>query len=853
MMKCKWVGLALAVGTGWVAAQQSGLFSVVKSEVLIGRQSDGVYVLPTGQLLRPWGEQAALRGRPVDMAFDASKNFLAILSSTGVSVREATSGVESGAVRVRSVSYAGIAFRPGTRELWASETTRNGPDAIVVLSVAESGKLGAPERINLEGHPVPTGIAFSPDGRTAYVALSRNNSLAVIDAEKRRMIRELAAGAAPFSVTVATKTERVFVTNRGGKRAGAGDTTAPSSGTPILTHPKTGAPVSGTVTVFDREGSRLKEIPVGMAPSGMALNPQQTLLAVANGHSDTVTFIDPVKLEAAGEVKIPVWPEEMLGSQPTNLVFSLDGKTVYVTCGGTNAVVVLTQAGKSWSVAGAVPTGWFPSAIALDKDGGLRVLNIKGTGNTSDGKGLFNSRQYEGSLLRLPPPQLPQLQAGLREVRAANQPKFSPAGGPSDLSALGIRHVFLIIKENRTYDQIFGDMPRGNGDPKLAIYGREVTPNHHALAEKYVLLDNFYASGAISFDGHHWLMQGFVSDYVERALNSAPRGYAWNMADALTVAPVGFFWQSAARPLDVKLYGALSLPLKWDPATQNAVDINEKELMPWTEYWNLYKSGKWRDAVGHRCGVPALAHLAVLRYPVSSMRIPDQIRAEAFLQDLAEREKSGNFPNLAVLTMTSDHTVGTSPGSPVPEAMVADNDLALGRIVEGISRSRFWANSLILVVEDDAQDGFDHVDGHRTVALAIGPNIRRSVVDSNYYDQTSMIRTIQDIFRIPPKTRYLKAARPMSSIFTTQRDLSPYKHIVPSMPLDKMNPPLKALSGKALWAAKQSAAMNWSHIDDVPSDLLNRILWGHARGYDTPYPRPPRSTGFARRKLGRGE
>jgi hypothetical protein len=368
-----------------------------------------------------------------------------------------------------------------------------------------------------------------------------------------------------------------------------------------------------------------------------------------------------------------------------------------------------------------------------------------------------------------------QLAAGMREVRAANEPKFELLRGVDNLSALGIRHVVLIVKENRTYDQVFGDMPQGNGEPKLAIYGRQVTPNHHLLAKKYVLLDNFHASGAISFEGHQWLMQGFVGDYVERALQSAPRGYAWNMS----------------------------------------------------------------DAVGHRCGVPALANLASNRYPVSSMRIPDQIRAGACLEELAGREKSGRMPNLSVLIMTSDHTMGASPGSPAPAAMVADNDLAPGRIVEGIARSRFWPNTLILVVEDDAQNGLDHVDGRRTVALAIGPRIRRAVVDSNNDNQTSMVRTIQDIFRIPPRTRFLKSARAMNSLFTTQADPTPYSHVVPKIALDTMNPPLKALSGRRLWAAQRSLAIDWNDVDDVPSDLLNSILWWEAKGYRAEYPKLP--------------
>ena len=465
-----------------------------------------------------------------------------------------------------------------------------------------------------------------------------------------------------------------------------------------------------------------------------------------------------------------------------------------------------------------------------------RVLNLKGVGNTADKKGTFNSRQYEGSLERIPALTPLQVAAGMREVKAAASPVFEPAGGVANLSSLGIQHVFLIVKENRTYDQVFGDIAKANGDPKLCMYGRDISPNHHALAERYVVLDNFYTGGAISFDGHEWLMQAFVSDYVERAFAASPRGYAWNMSDALIVPPTGFFWQSATRPLDVRIYGEFQLAARWDPATHRARDMNEAQTLSWTQYWQLYQQGKWEDAVGARSGVPALAPYCSVRYPFSSLSIPDQIRAEEFLRELAEREKSGRMPNISILTLNQDHTNGTRPTVPTPRAMVADNDLALGRVVEGISKSRFWPKSLILVVEDDAQDGVDHVDGHRTVAMAIGPFIRRNAVDSNNYNHTSMIRTIQDIFRIPPRTRFLKAARAMTSVFTAQADVTPYEHLTPKVALDEMNPPLRALSGRRLWAARQSMAMNFRDIDDAPQETLNRILWWDAKGYDTPYP-----------------
>jgi hypothetical protein len=404
----------------------------------------------------------------------------------------------------------------------------------------------------------------------------------------------------------------------------------------------------------------------------------------------------------------------------------------------------------------------------------------------------------------------------------------------ANLSSLGIQHVFLIIKENRTYDQVFGDLSQANGDPKLVMYGREATPNQHALVERYVLLDNFYASGAISFDGHQWLMQAFVSDYVERAFAASPRGYAWNMTDALTIAPTGFFWQGAPRPLDVRIFGQFASPALWDPVTQSAKDIDE-DAMSWTNSWRLYQEGKWRDVIYSRSGVPAMTKFMNLHYPVG-LNVPDQIRAEVFLEELAEREKSGVMPHISILTLPCDHTQGTKPGVPTPRAMAADNDLALGRIVEGISKSKFWPKSLILVVEDDAQNGVDHVDGHRTVALAIGPHVRRKAVDSNNYNHTSMIRTIQAIFEIPARTRYLKSARPMNSIFTAEADLTPYKCLPANFKLDELNPPLKALRGKQLQAARESLAMNWRDIDDVPADKLNRILWWDSKGYDKPYP-----------------
>ncbi len=684
---------ALLIGLAAIAviAKETVLFPVLKSTVFDGKQEGGFYLTSTNQLLRPWGEQMEIPGRPVDAAFDSQKRLLAVLNRNSVHLMDGSTGAELAKVGTRSTSYAGIVFRPGDREIWASEASRNGPDAIMVIALSDAGKPGKTRRVDFKGHPVPAGIAFSENGKTAYVALSRNNTLGIIDADSGALLKEIPVGVAPFGVAVGTKQGKVFVSNRGGRRALESDVTAPSSGTRVVTDPKTGSSSTGTLSVVDIETGAVREIAVGLAPSGVALSPDGRTLAVASSHSDLVSLIDTQTLQRK-DLKIPAIPDSLLGSQPIGVAYAPDGKSLYVACGGNNAIAVAQLSGKDWKIAGAMPTPWFPSAIAVDAQGGLRVVSIKGYGNTDNGKGSFNSRQNVGLLSKIPRPAPVQLASGTREVKAANGPRFEPAGGVQNLQSLGIQHVFLIVKENRTYDQVFGDVSKGNGDPKLAIYGGDVTPNHHALAEKYVLLDNFYTGGAISFDGHHWLMQSFVSDYVERAFAGSPRGYSWNMADALTVAPTGFFWQGN-RPVSVRIYGEFCLPAKWDPATQSVVDMNE-DAQSWAYYWQLHKEGKSQDAAGCRPGVPALAALHDLRYPYSSTSIPDQLRADEFLRELKEREKSGEMPQLSILTLNEDHTNGTRPGSPTPRAMVAENDLALGRIVEGISKSRFWSKSL---------------------------------------------------------------------------------------------------------------------------------------------------------------
>src|ERR1035437_5338950 len=386
---------AFALAAAALVGQQSGIFPVLESGIAIGKQPGGFFLLPSNQLLRPWGEQTVIPGRPVDMTYDSQRRILAVLNTRSILLLDGSTGTKVAEIAARSTSYAGIAFRPGDRELWASETSRNGPDSILIAKISELGMPGETNRIGLNGHPLPTGIAFSPDGRLAYVAFSRSNTLAIIDAGTLELVKEINVGMAPFGVAVAQGS--VFVSNRAGRRAGPNDTVAPSSGSPVVTDPVTGASTSGTVSVLDMREGGVREVTVGLAPSQLVAGPEGKMVAVANGHGDSVSILDTATL-ARDDVKIPPSPDPARGTHPITPAFAADKKTLYVALGGNNAIAVVRESGGKGQVAGAIPPAWFPTAVALAADGSLRVLNIKGIGNTADKKGTYNSRVYEGSL-----------------------------------------------------------------------------------------------------------------------------------------------------------------------------------------------------------------------------------------------------------------------------------------------------------------------------------------------------------------------------------------------------------------------------------------------------------------------
>jgi len=386
-------------------------------------------------------------------------------------------------------------------------------------------------------------------------------------------------------------------------------------------------------------------------------------------------------------------------------------------------------------------------------------------------------------------------------------------------------HVVYILKENRTYDQLFGDLPQGNSDPTLCTFGREVTPNHHALAEEFVLLDNYYCNGVLSADGHAWAMEGYATDYLEKSFGGWTRSYPFAGDDPLSFAPTGFLWDHVLlHGLSFRNYGEMC---KTTPQPGSA---------QWPEIWADYRSGKGQIRFQHDIPIEALRRYSCPDAPGWNMRIPDALRADVFLREFAGYEERGDWPNLILIYLPSDHTSGTRPGAPTPRAQVADNDLALGRIVERISRSRFWPKTCIFVNEDDPQNGFDHVDGHRSLCLVISPYTKRGAVIRRFYNQTAVLHTITRIFGLPPLNQMVAAAPLMTECFTTRPDFRPYQCRPNQIPLDEMNPPTAALRGDARHWAEKSLALDFEEVDRADEDTLNRILWHSAKGPEAPYP-----------------
>ncbi|MBI4464874.1 MAG: bifunctional YncE family protein/alkaline phosphatase family protein [Acidobacteria bacterium] len=797
-----------------------------------GVRYGNLILVPSNQLLDPVGQRVELRTRIVDMALSPQGDLLALQMPTSIRLISSSGSLLSD-LPTLTASFSGIVFLPDGERVAISQISKDGNHFVALVRVRGLFEL---RLINLSRNSIPAGLALDATGTYLYVALNGLNSVARIDLNLQAVVSTVDVGVAPFGLALSPQGDRLFVTNWGGRRPvknnnSPSNRNAPSAGTPTLVDER-GIASSGTVSVINLATFQvISEVSVGLHPSGIQISPDGKLAAVANANSDSVTLLDTNSLQVLSTILIPAFPAGYFGSSPTAVAFSPSGDWLYVACGGNNGVAVLEREGQSYRLRGFVPTDWYPVGLAVSRTpAGVEtvfVANSKGVGGHT-GPGPFQVLPFRGTLNIFP--------GGMASIAPADAVSYRnepfrnavfPSDSPANLRSLGLEHVFLIIKENRTYDQVLGDLGQGNGDPRLAIYGWDTTPNHHELALQFVTLDNFYTSGARSADGHQWLTQAMVTDYVERAHASFPRSYPFQGNDPLAFASSGFLWNRAqASGRSVRIYGEFTVP---DGAYKQT----------WVDYLRDAEAPTRKYNARSQSPIDALKPLIERDYPAYHMGVPDVFRARIFLEKFREYETLGTLPNLVIIFLPTDHTAGTAPGYAVPRSMMADNDLALGRVVEAISKSRFWPRSAIFVVEDDSQAGPDHVDGHRTICLVISPYTRRGVVDSIHYNQTSVLRTIEELLGMSPMNKFDASALPMRSVFRTTPDLTPYTAAPNRYPLDVMTPYVTMMTGKERTAALQSLAMNFSAPDAAPEETLNRILWHAARGWNTPFPHVP--------------
>lgn len=822
-----------------------------QDRVKVGVQPDGRIVVPTNQVLKPAGKQVTFPGRPVDMVLTDDGQTLVLKNMNNLIFLDLKSGeVKQTLKSPVGLSAAGLLVHD--KDILVTDAA----DHLRIAAVTGKGVYDWKDPIELKkpksGVTYPTGMALS--GRDLWVTANRSNTLQRIDVAKAKVLEEVAVGVAPFAI-VPVGEERLYVSNWGGDMTKDGDPRAPSSGTSVRVDPRTGVANHGSVSVVAKEKGtwkQVKSIEVGLHPSNMLLSKDGRFLFVANAASDTVSVID-TKSDTIAET-ISCKPEGRLpfGSGTNALALSPDGQTLYAANGTNNCLAVVRlgkkclaeakDAPEASTLRGLIPTGWYPGAILVSKDGKtLYVANIKGHGSLSQPRPVEQGKQSKdhlGSVSIIPVPDEKELAEYTKTVNANNRLGYSLAGlekARTDVKPVPVparhgepsvfKHVIYVIKENRTYDQVFGDMKEGNGDPNLVLFGEDVTPNHHKLAREFTLLDNFYCSGVLSADGHQWCNEAYVVDYLERCFGKFARSYPYEGSDPLAFAPTGFLWDNALQKKKSFFnYGEFCKSTYAKPAK-------------WTDVYNDYKNGTNKVGIEVTPNVETLKPYTRKGYPGFVLTTPDVYRAKLFIEDLKKYEKDGNFPNLVYLYLPCDHTSGTKEDMPTPKASVADNDLALGQVVEAVSNSKFWAETCILVVEDDPQNGFDHVDAHRTVAFAISPYTKRKFVDSTCYNQTGMVKTIELILGLPPMNQLDLSATPMINCFADKPDLKPYKCVANKQALDQMNPPKDKLTGAAREWAEKSGKLDFSEADLADEDTLNRILWHAVRGYDTPYPR----------------
>lgn len=805
------------------------LVSQPEGRELVGSLPGGRFLLPTGAVVKPAGDQLPLDTFPMTALLTPNKRHLLVLhggyNQPSVHVLDPTTLQTLSTITLED-AWLGLAIHPNSKSVYVSGGSSH---SVYELNLSDEGRLTMSRTFEFtpktqRKHTDFVGdVALSPDGRLIFAADLFHNTVKVINPQSGRVIDDFKTGARPYRILLHPDGKSFFVSSW----------------------------ADAVVTQHDSDNGRiLTRTNVGPHPTDMIWREKKT--AEEEGESQqfkarifvTIGNTNNVRVLSVTESK-EVRPIETInvsldamspaGMTPSGLALSEDQNSLFVVCSDANAVAVVDVMTAKSRVAGFIPTGWYPTAAAMLPKERLMVLNGRGSRSFPNPRGPSpirspanihtgsTSPQYVGRLQRgsasivssLTDENLVAWTNTVRDNTPYKREKLDRAhnaGGNiipatvEDKSA--IEHVVYIIKENRTYDQVLGDIGKGNSDPSLTLFGENITPNQHKIAREYVLLDNFYVNADVSADGHNWSMAAIAPDYTQRMW---PNSYAkrrgtsdYSGQERANTPPAGYIWNNVlAKGLTLRNYG------NW---------VSNK---PITDASTGDHIATFRD--------PALAPYTARAYRGYDLDYSDVDRAKAFLADLAKLESNKSFPRFALLRLGNNHTNGAAAGKRTPAAMVADNDYALGMIVEALSHSQFWPKMAIFVLEDDAQNGADHVDSHRSPAFVISPFAKRGVVDSSFYNTTSMLRTMELILGLRPMTMHDAGARPMLGAFAASPDLKAFDAEKPRVPLDTRNPANTAL-------ARRTAKMDFDEADEVDDDELNQILWLAVRGTEPPAP-----------------
>ncbi len=849
-----------------------------------GRQQDANPAVPliTGKVITPFGTRAEVGSFPANLAISPDgkwivatntgfRQYLSVLSAQdGHLVSQIAFNARRGEKDARKPAlYYGLAFAPatppGTENIAAATAppesaqtlyvSRGPEDKVAIYRLSADGKLTETDRAldNPTGLPEAAGpnfiagLALNADGSRCYAAnnettpfTQQKGSISILDTAANKVLGHIVTPGYPYALVALTKganaDKKVYVASERDSMVSVLDVQDPAN------------------------GKNLHDIATGDQPMALLLDRTQQRLFVANAGSDTVSVIDTATDKVTRTIPVRAAEARGLpGATPTGLALSPDETRLYVSLGDLNAVAVVDLAQNA--LVGYVPTGWYPTSVAVSADGArLFVGEAKGVVSRIPNKakqgpngewGQYVPNIIEGTVAMLPVPgaaDSPEFQRQTAQVVANNRLRPDLASANRDaLPKTGVKHVIYIIKENRTYDQVLGDLASGDGDPALVLFGRNVTPNQHALAERFVLLDNFYDCAETSGDGWDWSTSGMASEYTIRNLpfNYSGRGRNYDFegqnngvpVDMLGIrdvarAPGGYIWDNCARHgvsyRNYGFYNAFSDGEK-GPDGKPIVKDNaptKKALSGAHNDENFFRfdmayadSDAWKTL-----NAPApLQRRAYGKFNASS-------RYAEWRREFDQYVKNGDLPQFSMLRLPRDHTQGTSPGLHSPRAMVADNDYAVGQIVEAVSHSRYWNETAIFVLEDDAQSGQDHVDAHRSICFVISPYIKKATVDHRFYNTDSVLRTMEALLNLPPMCQY-DAVAPLIGVFDTQAvNAAPYAALLPPREI------IGEVNSKTAYRAKDSQRLDFSREDRVPDAVLNDILWHSVKGVATPEP-----------------